>query len=60
MKTTQLYLHLAGIVFRDEAERLEQRLLGGLSTELSTDLSTSQDTSADLVAANQAESASAD
>jgi hypothetical protein len=28
MKTTRTYLHLAGVVFRDEAERLEQRLLG--------------------------------
>ena len=28
MKTTQTYLHLAGVVFRDEAERLELRLLG--------------------------------
>jgi integrase len=29
MQTTQIYLHLAGQVFRDEAEALEQRLLGG-------------------------------
>jgi integrase len=28
MRTTQTYLHLAGVVFRDEAARLEQRLLG--------------------------------
>jgi integrase len=28
MKTTQIYLHLAGVVFRDEAQRLEDRLLG--------------------------------
>ena len=28
MRTTRTYLHLAGTVFRDEAERLEQRLLG--------------------------------
>jgi integrase len=27
--TTRKYMHLAGVVFRDEAERLEQRLLGG-------------------------------
>ena len=32
------YLHLAGTVFRDEAERLEQRLLGD-AVESSTDLS---------------------
>src|SRR5262245_33293753 len=29
MSTTKQYLHLAGTVFRDEAARLEQRLLGG-------------------------------
>ena len=28
MATTRRYLHLAGTVFRDEAERLEERLLG--------------------------------
>jgi site-specific recombinase XerD len=28
MKTTRIYLHLAGTVFRDEAEALERRLLG--------------------------------
>ena len=28
MSTTKTYLHLAGTVFRDEAERLEARLLG--------------------------------
>jgi integrase len=40
MSTTKRYLHLAGVVFRDEAEALEQRLFGGeLSTRLSTDLS---------------------
>lgn len=27
MATTRTYLHLAGVVFRDEAERLEARLL---------------------------------
>jgi site-specific recombinase XerD len=34
MATTKRYLHLAGVVFRDEADALERRL--GLSTELST------------------------
>jgi integrase len=29
MKTTRIYLHLAGTVFRDEAEALERWLLGG-------------------------------
>jgi len=38
MKTTRTYLHLAGVVFREEAERLEARLLG--TAELSTPLST--------------------
>lgn len=28
MKTTKKYLHLAGVVFRDEADALERRLLG--------------------------------
>jgi integrase len=42
MKTTQIYLHLAGTVFRDEAAALERRLLGAV--ESSTDLSESQST----------------
>ena len=29
MSTTKRYLHLAGVVFRDEADALERRLLGG-------------------------------
>jgi len=37
MKTTKRYLHLAGVVFRDEPGRLEDRLLGPV--ESSTDLS---------------------
>ncbi len=37
MRTTKRYLHLAGVVFRDEAERLEQRYGLGLSTEPSTE-----------------------
>ena len=45
MKTTSAYLHLAGVVFRDEAERLEHRLLGGVET--STQLSESQGTEGD-------------
>jgi hypothetical protein len=35
------YMHLAGVVFRDEAERLEQRLLG---VESSTQLRASEST----------------
>lgn len=39
MATTRTYLHLAGTVFRREAERLEERLLGGSSpVESSTNL----------------------
>ena len=36
MKTTQTYLHVAGVVFRDEAARLEVRLLGEPETERET------------------------
>jgi hypothetical protein len=37
MATTRTYLHLAGVVFREEAAALERRLLGsGPSTDLST------------------------
>jgi hypothetical protein len=47
MATTKRYLHLAGTVFLDEAERLEERLLGGgSSTELSTNASAPEPTSA--------------
>jgi hypothetical protein len=28
MATTKRYLHLAGVTFKDDAEALEQRLLG--------------------------------
>jgi len=49
MRTTQTYLHLAGVVFRDEAERLEVRLLSAeLSTQSSTRLSEPEPTSDDL------------
>lgn len=40
MSTTKAYLHLAGVVFRDEAAALERRLLGAV--ESSTDLSASE------------------
>jgi hypothetical protein len=40
MSTTRRYLHLAGVVFRDEAERLEQRYGLGLSPESSTEPAT--------------------
>jgi len=42
MQTTKRYLHLAGTVFRTEADALERRMLGELSTEPSTDLEPSQ------------------
>jgi hypothetical protein len=58
---TKRYLHLAGTVFRDEAEALERRLLGGqLSTELSTDLAAPHRTSADMNGRNEAEPNAAD
>jgi integrase len=58
MSTTKTYLHLAGTVFRDEAERLEDRLLGGgLSTEPSTRLSAPELIEGDPAAVNDAESA---
>lgn len=41
MRTTRTYLHLAGVVFPEEAERLEARLLG---VERSTHLSESEGT----------------
>jgi len=54
MKTTGIYLHLAGTVFRDEAEAHERRLLG-ISTELSTDLSAPQSTSKNSKGRNETE-----
>jgi integrase len=53
MRTTQTYLHLAGVVFRDEAERLEQRLL---STEVSTRVSEPEPISDDLIRVGKPES----
>jgi integrase len=47
LATTKRYLHLAGTVFRDEADRLEQRLLGGQAVESSTHLSERESTSDD-------------
>jgi integrase len=37
MSTTKTYLHLAGTVFRDEAERLEEKLLGQRDTAVLAD-----------------------
>jgi integrase len=48
MATTKRYLHLAGTVFPDEAQRLEDRLLGGgSSTHPSTHLSAPEPVSGD-------------
>jgi integrase len=61
MSTTKRYLHLAGTVFRDEAERLEQRLLGAsVSTQLSTHLSAPEPTSPDPAPLQNAESEPSD
>jgi hypothetical protein len=49
MRTTNTYLHLAGVVFRDEAAALEERLLGG------TTLYRSEPTSANVSGSNGAE-----
>jgi hypothetical protein len=58
MTTTKRYLKLAGVVFQEEAEALERRLLGtGSSTDSlpdSHDLTRSQGTSDDAIASNQA------
>ena len=58
MATTRIYLHLAGTVFRDEADALERRL--GLSTELSTRLAEPEPISTDQASLNGAESVAAD
>lgn len=42
MSTTKRYLHLAGTVFRDDAESLERRMFGASSTTPSTNLQPSQ------------------
>jgi hypothetical protein len=43
MSTTKTYLHLAGVVYRDEADALERRMLG-TGVESSTHLSEPQPT----------------
>ena len=48
MNTTRDHIHLAGVVFRDEANALEARLLGKPSTERSTPVGRSQRTYAHL------------
>lgn len=46
MSTTQTYLHLAGVVFPDEAQRLEDRFGAELGTEVGTRLREPQSTRA--------------
>jgi hypothetical protein len=61
MATTKRYLKLAGVVFRDEAQALEERLLGApLSTGSHTDLREPQPTEGDAGALGEAESALSD
>lgn len=44
MSTTQTYLHLAGVVFPDEAQRLEERFGAEVGTEVGTRLREPQST----------------
>jgi hypothetical protein len=61
MATTQRYLKLAGVVFREEARAQEARLLGAsLSTERHTDLSEPQPTSDDPAPRREAETTAVD
>lgn len=46
MKTTRTYMHMAGVVFRDEAERLEARLLGARAEENTSSPMTDQNAAA--------------
>jgi hypothetical protein len=57
MKTTQAYLHLAGTVFRGEAESLERRLL---EVEPSTNLTSPERISQEPEAPGEAEGEAAD
>jgi integrase/recombinase XerC len=56
-RTTQRYVNLAGVVFADEAEALERRLL---AVEPSTNLTASESTEAQVPAWREAESSLAD
>ena len=61
MATTKRYLKLAGVVFRDEAQALEERLLGAsLSTGSHTDLSTPDPTSDAAASRRTAETTASD
>jgi len=58
MATTKVYLKLAGIVFREEAEQLERRLLG-VSTRPSTYLTAPKGSSGAAIRPEKATSAQA-
>jgi hypothetical protein len=61
MQTTKGYLHLAGVVFRDDANAIEVRLLGDRNgVESSTHLSESQPTEDDPASLNSAVESRAD
>ena len=61
MATTKRYLKMADVVFRAEADALEQRLLGGqLSTQLSTQLGESEASEGHSAPLEQAEADAAD
>jgi hypothetical protein len=58
-RVAQRYINLAGVVFRDEAQALGDRLLG-LSTEPSTDLSAPERIEHNPASLDQAEREAAD
>ena len=54
MATTRIYLHLAGQVFRPEADALEERLLGGRTfyrSEVTSDDSAASEAAQEAVSA---------
>ena len=65
MQTTKRYLHLAGVVFRDDSDALERRLLGARTTasqavESSTDMASPEPIEHDPAPLEQAVEASPD
>ena len=65
MQTTKRYLHLAGVVFRDDSDALERRLLGARTTasqavESSTDMASPEPIEHDNAGLEQALQGSAD
>ena len=55
MNTTRVHIHLAGVVFRDEANALEARPLGEPSTRASTPVGRSERTYAHLSGSTKSE-----